>query len=77
MSERGEKWKVPFFGGLVVALVGAIGTLSFADAAVSAVFPHGTGMTIEAGLFLASCGAFVVGAIAVVVGVVGWFLISD
>lgn len=70
-------WQMAFVGGLVAMLTSAIGAVCFADAAVSAVYPHGTGITLEACLFLASCGVFVVGTVAAIVGGIGWLLISN
>lgn len=53
-------------------MLGAGGAVSLADTFVSAVFPHGTGWTVEAYLFIASCGVFVIGAIAAVVAGIWW-----
>jgi hypothetical protein len=74
---KANAWQMTLVGGLVAMLAGAIGAVCFADAAVSAVYPHGTGITLEACLFLASCGVFVVGTVAAAIGGIGWLLISD
>lgn len=58
--------------GLAAAIFGGLGVLLFAQAAADAVMPHGTKSDAAVYLLLGSGGVFVIGAIAFLLGGVGW-----